>query len=409
MISVEEARSRILQDLAPTPAEQVTLPQALGRILAEDLCSRRTQPPRDVSAMDGYALRADDAVEPGATLRVVAEIPAGASYNSALEPGDCVRIFTGAPLPPGADSILIQEDATRSDDGATVTFAEAATQGRWVRKAGLDFSEGDVLLKAGHRLTARDIGIAAAMNRPWLSVHRRPRVAILATGDEIAMPGDPVGPNQIVSSNGPALAAAITAAGGEPILLGVALDDRESLTRLAAGARGADLLITTGGASVGDHDLVAKVLGEQGLSIDFWKIAMRPGKPLMFGQLGDTPMIGLPGNPVSTLVCFLIFVRPALLALAGDPQAVQSPVTEPMMLGAALPENDRRQDYLRATLSRDSVANTGGNQAVYAFETQDSSMLSRLTQANCLIVRAPHAPALEAGETVEIIRFPSDF
>ena len=322
-----------------------------------------------------------------------------------LGDGECARIFTGAPLPPGADSIIIQEDSERSADGASVTFTEAATRGRWVRRAGLDFSEGEVLLTAGRRLTARDIGIAAAMNRPWLSVHRRPRVAILATGDEIAMPGDPVGPNQIVSSNGPALAAAVRADGGEPILLGVALDDRESLARLAAGARGADLLLTTGGASVGDHDLVAEVLGEQGLDIDFWRIAMRPGKPLMFGTLGDTPMIGLPGNPVSTLVCYLVFVRAALQQLAGDPAAERGPTTARARLSAPLPENDRRQDYLRAVATPDS----SGVPAVLAFETQDSSMLSRLAAANCLILRAPHAPAASEGDLVEIIHFPPSF
>jgi len=405
MISVEEARARILRDLTPLPAEQVALPQARGRVLAEDLAARRTQPPRDVSAMDGYALRAVDAAEAGATLAVAGEVPAGASHETPLGPGECVRIFTGAPLPDGADSIIIQEDAERSADGAQVRFTQAAQAGEWVRKAGLDFQYGDVLLTAGRRLTARDVGIAAAMNRPWLTVVRKPRVAILATGDEIAMPGDPVGPNQIVSSNGPALAAAVAAAGGEPILLGVAQDDRDSLSRLAAGALGADLLVTTGGASVGDHDLVAEVLGESGLDLDFWKIAMRPGKPLMFGRLGRTPMIGLPGNPVSTLVCFLIFVRPALMTLAGDALGAQGPMTEPARLGADLPANDRRQDYLRARFDRDSA----GNPAVFAFSRQDSSMLSRLAAAECLIVRSPDAPPVRAGERVDIIRFPDDF
>lgn len=405
MISVEEARARILANLTPLPAEQIALPQALGRVLAEDLSSRRTQPPSDVSAMDGYAVRADDAAQPGASLRVVAEIPAGAAYEQPLGPGECARIFTGAPLPAGADSIIIQEDAERSADGATVRFSEAATAGKWVRKAGLDFAEGDLLLRAGRRLTARDVGIAAAMNRPWLTVVRKPRVAILATGDEIAMPGDPVGPNQIVSSNGPALAAAVAAAGCEPMLLGVAADDRESLTRLAAGAAGADLLITTGGASVGEHDLVADALGAQGLEMDFWRIAMRPGKPLMFGRLKGTPMIGLPGNPVSTLVCFLVFVRPALMALAGDAAGADDPKTQRAALGAPLPENDRRQDYLRARFETDA----DGAPVVAPFPKQDSSMLSRLAAAQCLIVRAPRAPAAESGEAVDIIRFPEGF
>lgn len=405
MISVEEARTRILAGLKPVPGEQVSLPQALGRVLAEDTASRRTQPPRDVSAMDGYALRAADAAAAGTPLSIVAEIPAGTSHDTALAPGECARIFTGAPLPPGADSILIQEDATRSEDGRHVTFAEAAVAGRWVRKAGLDFAEGDVLLTAGRRLTARDIGLAAAMNRPWLFVHRRPRVAILATGDEIAMPGDPVGPHQIVSSNGPALAEAVRAAGGEPILLGIARDDRESLRRMAEGARGADLLVTTGGASVGDHDLVAEVLGEVGLSIDFWKIAMRPGKPLMFGDFDGTPMLGLPGNPVSTLVCFLIFVRPALLRLAGYPPGMPAVETRRVPLGAPLAANDRREDYPRAILRSDSA----GTMTAFAFETQDSSMLSRLAAAHCLIRRAPGAPAAEPGDPVDILMFPDGF
>ncbi len=405
MIPVDEALSRILAPLSPLPAEQVSLTDALGRVLAEDLSARRTQPPRDVSAMDGYALRAADAAEAGATLSLVGEVPAGTYRETPLRAGECVRIFTGAPLPPEADAILIQEDATRSDDGTRVTFSEPARAGRWIRKAGLDFAEGEVLLSAGRRLTARDIGMAAAMNRPWLMVTRRPRVAILATGDEVAMPGDPIGPDQIVSSNGPALAAAIRAAGGEPVQLGIARDNRESLETLAAGAQGADLLLTTGGASVGDHDLVAEVLGDIGLEVDFWKIAMRPGKPLIFGRLGATPMLGLPGNPVSTLVCFLVFVHPALRRLSGlRDEAGDDAVAETVALGVPLGENDRRQEYLRARLARGD----DGRFVAYPLEKQDSSVLSALAAADCLLVRPPHAPAVDVGEPVEIIRFPGD-
>ncbi len=281
-------------------------------------------------------------------MRIVAEIPAGAGYGGTLGAGEAARIFTGAPLPAGADTIVIQEDTER--DGDRVEVREGAPRGTYVRRAGLDFAEGDVLLRAGRRLTPRDIGLAAAMNRPWLFVHRRPRVAILSTGDEIVMPGDPIGPHQIVSSNLLALAAFVTACGGEPVMVGNAPDDPDALRHIAAAARGVDLFVTTGGVSVGEHDLVRGVLSEDGLSIDFWEIAMRPGKPLMFGQYRSTPMVGLPGNPVSTLVCSLIFLKPAINRLAGLPDNAEQPV--PARLGVAVKQNDRRQDYLRARLVR---------------------------------------------------------
>src|SRR5207244_8574363 len=229
-----------------------------------------------------------------------------------------------------------------------VEIREGAAQGRYVRRAGLDFAEGEVLLKPGHRLSPRHIGLAAAMNRPWLFVHRRPRVGILSTGDEIVMPGDPIGPHQIVSSNALALAAFVTATGGVPVLVGNAPDDPDALRRIAAAARGVDLFVTTGGVSVGEHDLVRDVLSEDGLDIDFWEIAMRPGKPLMFGHYRGVPMVGLPGNPVSTLVCSLLFLKPALNRLSGLPDDAEPPVTA--RLGVAVRQNDRRQDYLRARL-----------------------------------------------------------
>ncbi len=332
------------------------------------------------------------------TLRIVAEIPAGAGFGGRLGPGEAARIFTGAPLPDGADAIVIQEDTERSGD--RVEIREGAPRGRYVRPAGLDFAEGDVLLRAPRRLTPRDIGLAAAMNRPWLFVHRRPRVAILSTGDEIVMPGDPIGPHQIVSSNALALSAFVTASGGVPVLVGNAPDDPDALRHIAAAARGVDLFVTTGGVSVGEHDLVRGVLSEDGLAIDFWEIAMRPGKPLMFGHYRGVPMVGLPGNPVSTLVCSLLFLKPAIDKLSGLPEGDDGPPTA--RLGAAVKQNDRRQDYLRARLVR---AADGVLEAV-PFEVQDSSMMRPLASSDCLVIRPPHAPALPAGSKVPIIPFP---
>lgn len=399
MIPVDEARARILAPLAPLGTETVPLPAALGRVTAEALNARRTQPPKSVSAMDGYAVRAADVADVPATLDVVAEVPAGASFETALAPGQCVRIFTGAPLPPEADAIVIQEDTEADEAARTVTVREGCAAGTYVRPAGLDFQQGQTLIPAGRRLTVRDIGLIAAMDRPWVTVHRRPRVAILSTGNEIVLPGDPIGDNQIVSSNGPALAAAVTAAGGVPTLLPNARDDAETLRRIARGAEGHDLLITTGGASVGKHDLVGSALGESGLDLDFWKIAMRPGKPLMAGNLGGVPMLGVPGNPVSALVCFILFALPALARLSG--LAETDPPFERAALAAPLKENDRREDYLRATLFRDSA----GTLLAEPFSRQDSSMMRRLAEADALIRRAPHAPAAEAGEEVDILRF----
>lgn len=396
MISVEEARQRILAAFSPLPPEIVPVTRALGRVLAEDLVARVTQPPKDVSAMDGYAVRSADVAKLTAELKVVAEIPAGQHHAQALKPGEAARIFTGAPLPPEADCIVIQED-TEAGEGK-VRVKEAAPPGKWIRKAGLDFSAGETGVTAGRRLTVRDVALAAAMNHPWIPVRRRARIAILATGDEVVMPGDPLAENQIVSSNGIALAAFVEACGGEAVNLGIAADDRKSLETLAKGAEGMDLLVTTGGASVGEHDLIREVLGGQGLELDFWKIAMRPGKPLMFGSLRGTPLLGLPGNPVSTLVCALIFLKPVLDRLHGlDSEGVP---LERLPLGADLATNDRRQDYLRARLVRDD----SGRERAVPFDKQDSSMLSRLTHADCLIVRPPEAEPVKAGEEVEIIR-----
>jgi len=395
MISVAEAQERLLAIVKPLGAEQVALAQALGRVLAEEVTARRTQPPFPASAMDGYAARTADLKSVPARLKVVGNVPAGQSYGKKLGPGEAVRIFTGSPVPEGADCIVIQEDTRR--DGDIVIVNEAPKPGLYIRPAGLDFREGDVGLKPGKRLNARDLGLAAGMNRPWLLVARRPRVAILPTGDEVVLPGDPIGPNQIVSSNGIALAAYVESLGGEAVQLPIAPDDSQALQQIAEASQGSDLLITTGGASVGEHDLVRDALGASGLTLDFWTVAMRPGKPLMVGTYRDTTMIGLPGNPVSTLVCALLFVKPALEKMMGL-ASINAPNPK-ARLASDLPANDRRQDYLRARLARAA----DGILEASPFDKQDSSMMSLLTQADCLVIRLPHAPPAKRGETVEFL------
>jgi molybdopterin molybdotransferase len=395
MISVAEARERILAGLRPTAAEIVHLAEAWGRVTAAPVIARLTQPPYDVSAIDGYALRAAEA-QLGASLRVAGSAPAGHPWRGTLGPGEALRIFTGSVMPEGVDAVLLQEDASADDD--TVTVNEAPVKGRHIRRKGQDFSSGDALIQAGKRLNARDIGLAASANQPWLSVHRRPQVALLATGDEIALPGEPIPPGGIVSSNAHGLAALVRACGGEPVVLPIVPDDRATIATAAAAAAGMDMLVTTGGASVGDHDLVRAALGESGLELDFWKIAMRPGKPLMHGRLGGVPMLGLPGNPVSALVCGVLFLRPAIESLCGLPG--EPPRVETAQLGAPLPENDRRADHLRARLE----TRADGTLIATAFSQQDSAMLRLLTNADALILREPHAPALEAGAPVPVIR-----
>lgn len=396
MISVEDARARILAGLTPMPAETVSVSHAAGRVLTQDVKARATQPPVAVSAMDGYAVRAADVTQVPATLKVVGDVPAGGLFDGTVGAGQAVRIFTGAAVPAGADTIVIQENTDR--DGDTLTVNEGAPERKFIRRAGLDFAAGDRLLPAGRLMTARDVGLAAAMDVPWLTVRRRPKVALLATGDEIVMPGEPKGPVHITSSNTFALSALIAACGGEAITLGIAHDNAESLTALATAARGADILVTTGGASVGDHDLVRAVLGEQGLDIDFWRIAMRPGNPLMFGHYNGVPMLGLPGNPVSTVVCGLIYLRPALRFMLGLPDDSD---TATAVLGRDVVANDRRQDYLRASLE----TGPDGQLIATPFETQDSSMLATLARADCLVMRPPHAPAASKGTPVPIVRF----
>ena len=395
MISVAEARERILAGLAPTPAEIVPLAAAWRRVSAAAVQARLTQPPRDVSAMDGFSLRAADGLV-GAKLRVVGTTPAGHPWEGTVGPGEAVRTFTGSIIPDGADAILLQEDATREGDFVTVN--EAVRAGRFIRRAGQDFAAGDALVPAGKRLNARDIGLIAAGNHPWVPVHRRPCVAILATGDEIALPGEPIPAGGIVSSNSHALAALVRSAGGDPTVLPVAPDDRAAIAATADAVAGMDLLVTTGGASVGEHDLVQYALKERGMRLDFWQIAMRPGKPLMHGMLGRTAMLGLPGNPVSALVTGILFVLPAierLSGLAGDPPPVTNAV-----LGAPLEANDHRADHLRARLER----RDDGALIATAFSRQDSAMLRLLTVADALILRPPHAPAVAAGAEAPVIR-----
>jgi molybdopterin molybdotransferase len=399
VISVEEALTRLLALVEALPPEQISLADGLGRVLAEAVSARRTQPPFAVSAMDGYAVRADDLARMPVELRIVAEVPAGAGFGGHVGPGEAARIFTGAPMPAGTDTIVIQEDTERLGD--RVRVLEGAPRGRYVRREGLDFAEGDALLNPGRWLSARDVGLLAAMNRPWLFVHRRPRIGILSTGDEIVMPGDPIGLHQIVSSNSLALAAIVTACGGVAVSVGNAPDDPEALRRIAAATSGVDLLVTTGGVSVGERDLVREALAVDGFDLDFWQIAMRPGKPLMVGRYRGTPMLGLPGNPVSTFVCAMLFLKPAIERLSGLSAAGEPVATA--RLGAALAGNDRRQDYLRSRLAPAS----DGVEEVFAFEVQDSSMMRLLSAADCLILRPPHAPAAAAGSIVPIIRFPT--
>jgi molybdopterin molybdotransferase len=396
MIPVEEAIQRIERAFSPLGAEMVSLDQGLGRVLAEPLEARLTQPPADVSAMDGYAVRAADVETLPTTLKIVQRIAAGQPPSGQIGAGEAARIFTGAQVPPGADTVVIQENCDEADEQVTVREGKR-NPGQHIRKAGLDFAAGDIALHSGRRLTARDISLAAAMNRPWLKVTRRPRIALLSTGDELVNPGDPVGPAQIIGSNGIGLAAMVRAFGGEPVNLGIARDNLKDLDRAIESALGFDLLVTSGGASVGEHDLVQSALANQGMLLDFWKIAMRPGKPLMFGTLDTLRVLGLPGNPVSTVVTALLFLKPAIermLGLTGVDKA-----REVALLGKDMPANDTRQDYVRARL----VTNAEGQKIATPFSPQDSSMLSLIARADCLIVRQPHAPEAKAGDTVDII------
>ncbi|MCJ2060486.1 molybdopterin molybdotransferase MoeA [Methylobacterium sp. J-048] len=400
LIPVAEALARVLASVpGPVEAETVPLAQAAGRTLAADVAAARTQPPFPASAMDGYAVRFADAATVGASLRLIGTSAAGHGFSGRIGPGEAVRIFTGAPVPEGADAILIQEDAEAQ--GETVRVTEGVEKNRFIRRAGLDFTAGETLLVAGMTLDARRLALAAAAGHPHLSVRRRPRVAILATGDELVEPGAAPAWDQIVASNSLALAALSAEAGAEIIDLGIAADDHGALEdafRRAREAR-ADLLVTLGGASVGDHDLVQAALAKEGLELGFWRVALRPGKPLMQGRLGAMQVIGLPGNPVSSIVCGLLFVVPAIRALQGDPQAGVDR-SEPATLGRDLPANDGRADYMRASLALEP----GRLPVADPEKRQDSSMLAVLGRAEALLIRAPHEPAAKAGDPCRIIR-----
>jgi len=411
LISVEDALSRVLANVGqPVGTERIPLAACAGRTLAEDVSALRDQPPFPASAMDGYAVRSADCSTVPATLRVIGESAAGNRFGGTVGAMEAVRIFTGAPVPEGADAVVLQEDTVRAGD--QVTVREAARPGRHIRAAGLDFRAGDVLLQTGLRLDSRHIALAAAMGYGELSVHRKPRVAILATGDELVRAGEPVGPDQITASSLPATILMVEKAGGEAIDLGIARDTLESLDERIRAAKDADadILVTLGGASVGEHDLVQKALGRHGMDLGFWRVALRPGKPLMHGRLGSTLLLGLPGNPVSSLVCAVLFLVPAIRALLGDQKAAEDP-TEDAILGADLPANRDRQDYLRAALALQDVPLDlayGPERVMLPVATphllQDSSMLSILERSDALLVRPPHAPAAAAGEPCRVIR-----
>ncbi|MFO1090217.1 MAG: gephyrin-like molybdotransferase Glp [Hyphomicrobiales bacterium] len=398
LMPVAEAKARILEAAKPLPAETVALESAQGRVLAKDVAATRNQPPFPASAMDGYAVRAADVADVPARLQVIGASIAGKRYAGKVGPGKAVRIFTGAPVPEGADTIVIQEDADR--DGDTVVVRERMAVNRHIRPAGLDFRKGETVLTQGMVLNARLLGLAAAMNREGLPVRRKPVVAILSTGDELVRPGDKPGPDQIIASSAPALAAFARRFGAEPLMLGIVPDRKAVIARAIEKGRKADILLTTGGASVGEHDLVQEALAAAGVKLDFWKIAMRPGKPLMFARRGQQRILGLPGNPVSSLVCARIFVKPLIDRLLGLP--VDDGLV-PAVLDAPLAANDQREDYLRATF----VATKEGLPRVTAHGKQDSSMQRTLAFSDCLIVRAPFAPAAAAGERVEVL--PLDF
>jgi molybdopterin molybdotransferase len=349
--------------------------------------------------MDGYALRAADAARARARLTVAGESAAGRPFGGRFGPGEAARIFTGAPLPEGADTVAMQENARR--EGVTIILDAPVAPGDHVRAPGGDFDAGEIVLRAGRRLTARDVALAAAADHPTLVVHRRPRVAILASGDELVAPGAGLGPAQIVSSNTFAVAGIVVAAGGAPIDLGIAADDPGALARslAQATAQRADVLVTLGGASVGDHDLMRQALVDAGMKLGFWRVGMRPGKPLIHGRLGATTVLGLPGNPTSSTLCALLFLRPLVRALLGDPDAGADP-SEPARLAVALPANGPRREYARATLTR----SVSGQDLATPIASQDASLVQAFARADALLVREPNALGAAAGEMCRIIR-----
>jgi molybdopterin molybdotransferase len=397
LMPVAEALQRVLDAASALPSEMVALDDALGRVLTQDVAALRTQPPAALSAMDGYAVRAADVAAAPVTLQLIGEVAAGHPFDGKVGAGQAARIFTGGVMPRGADTVVIQENTSR--DGSSVTIQKAAAKGRNVRAAGIDFATGDILLGKGRRLSDRDLMLAAAMNYPRLNVHRRPKVAVLGTGDELLSPGSTPGPGEIIYSNGYALLALARSQGAEVSDFGIARDRVEDIAAAVRRARdwGADVLVTSGGASVGEHDLVQRALASEGLDLSFWRVALRPGRPMMHGRLGGMQVLGLPGNPVSSYVCAFLFLVPLLRKLAG--RADTEPKSEPARLGRDLPENDERADYLRATLEpgRDGPVAT-------PLPAQDSSLMAPLAGADCLLIRAPHAPAATVGSSCVILK-----
>lgn len=390
LLPVAEALSRILAGARLAGTENVPLAKAMGRVLASPLKARRDQPPFDASAMDGYAVIAGD----GPDLKVLGVSAAGHGFRGTVKRGQAVRIFTGAPLPKGADAVIIQENV--SAGGGAITCREPAKPGQNIRRKGLDFARGEALIAAGTVINARDLGLAAAMNCATVRVRKKPQVAVFATGDELVEPGGSPNPDQIVSSNSTALAALAEHFGARVTNLGIVRDNLKATIRAIKKATGADILLTTGGASVGDHDYVQDALKAAGVKVDFWKVALRPGKPLTYGRKGRQHVLGLPGNPVSAQVCARLFLLPLLRAMTGlEPFAPETTA----VLGAAMKANDNRQDYVRATLE----TRADGTRVVTPFGKQDSSMQRTFRDAGCLIIRPPLAPEMEAGSSVPIL------
>jgi molybdopterin molybdotransferase len=394
-ISVHEAIVRITADIEPLPVEYVPLEEAHGRALAQDLAATLTQPPFPASAMDGYAVRAADLSTPPARLTVVGEAAAGRGFAGCVGPGQAVRIFTGAPIPDGADAVVMQELVRRLDDQAE--FRRPTTNGAFIRPRGFDFREGDALLRAGRRLTARDLMLAASMNHAMLPVRRQPEVAILATGDELVQPGQTPGPWQIVASASYGLAAMARSAGSRPRLLEIARDRLDSIEARLDEAAGADVLLTVGGAAEGDYDLVGQALKRRGFVMRFSKVAMQPGKSTVFGRIGARRALGAPGNPVAALMCARVFLYPLIACLLGLPPTAEAPGVA--ILAADLPANGERQHYMRALLT----PTVTGERSAAPLTSQDSSLTALLSQANGLIVRPPFAAAAAAGSRVPVL------
>jgi len=399
LLPAGEAHRRIIDGVVPVAPESVDLLGAVDRVLVDDAVATLTQPPFDASAMDGYAVRAADVADVPATLRVIGESNAGGPFDGAVGGGEAVRIFTGASVPHGTDTVVIQENTTRAGDDVTVR--ETPATGANIRRAGGDFRAGDLLLPAGRLLDASAITLAAAGGHASLNVRRRPRVAILATGDELVEPGGHLASGQIISSNPYGLAALVRRFGGEPALLGIAGDDMTALRAKLEAAADADVLVTIGGASVGDRDLVKPALEAYGTTLDFWKVAIRPGKPMLFGRRGNMRVLGLPGNPLSCLIAARVFLVPLLFALLGRRDA---PLKErAAVLTHDVPANGPRQYYMRAT----EVGGSDGLPRVTSLAVQDSAHMSALVAADVLIVRPPEAPAASAGDVVPVL--PLDF